>query len=92
MFTATDLPDRSPRADVDFVHRTHPTGSLVSMARRRPVRSRPAVPAVVGAALATLLALGPAPTTAAEPAPVDGAAGIGVGELDSRGADRARPA
>ena len=47
------------------------------MARRRPVRSRPAVTAVVGAALATLLALGAVPTTAAEPGPVDGAAGIG---------------
>lgn len=44
------------------------------MALRSPVRSRLAA---TGAALATVLALGAVPTTAAEPGPVDGAAGIG---------------
>ena len=47
------------------------------MALRRPVRSRSATSVAVGAALATLLSLGAAPTTAVEQGPVDGAAGIG---------------
>lgn len=48
------------------------------MALRRPTRSRLAAPVAAAAALATLLSLGAAPTTAVEQAPpTDGAAGIG---------------
>lgn len=43
----------------------------------RPTRSRVAVPVAVGTAFAALLSLGAVSTTAAEQAPVDGAAGIG---------------
>jgi aminopeptidase N len=47
------------------------------MALRRPARSRLAAPVAAGAVLAALLSPGAVPTTAAERAPVAGAAGIG---------------